>query len=86
MEDIEDRLALKGQRRKQLDATRVKAKKQLSDEQYVEALGLVLPYMTNAELELDRITEDSSDVEVRNVLSNMDSWERQAAELIGADA
>ncbi len=85
MEDIDDRRALKRERRKELEALRKRAKSQLDDDAYEEALGMAMKYLTNAERELDRIDNDMSDNDVRLILGVVVSWERQVLALVGYD-
>ncbi len=85
MEDIDDRRGLKRERRKQLEDLRKRAKSRLDDDAYEEALGMVMKYMTNAELALDRIDDDMSDTDVRQILGVVASFEQQALVLVGND-
>lgn len=83
MEDIDDRRYLKRERREQLDDLRKRAKYQLDDDAYEEALRMVLKFVATAETELDRIDDDMSDGEVRQILGTVAGLERQALALVG---
>jgi heme oxygenase len=83
MEDIDDRRALKRERHKQVEDLRKRAKRQLDDDAYEEALRMVMNFMASADREVDRIDDDMSDSEVRQILGTIAGLERQALTLIG---